>query len=161
MAAALQFRNLIETLNRHVVDYIIVGAVGAVLRGAPINTLDLDVVHSLEPDNLARVAAALEELDAIYRAQPERRLKPQAEHLAAGGRNLLTTRFGPLDVLGSIGKRPVLSRSRFTQRGFGPGQRTPCLDLETLIAVEEEVGGEKDRAILPVLRRTLEESRRR
>jgi hypothetical protein len=33
------------------------------------------------------------------------------------------------------------------------------LDLETLIAVKEEVGGEKDIAMLPVLRRTLEESR--
>jgi hypothetical protein len=35
------------------------------------------------------------------------------------------------------------------------------LDLETLIAVKEELGGEKDLAMLPILRRTLEESRRR
>jgi len=34
-------------------------------------------------------------------------------------------------------------------------------DLETLIAVKEEVGSEKDLAALPILRRTLEESRRR
>jgi hypothetical protein len=34
-------------------------------------------------------------------------------------------------------------------------------DLQTLIAIKEESGSEKDRAILPVLRRTLEESRRR
>lgn len=34
-------------------------------------------------------------------------------------------------------------------------------DLETLIAVKEELGNEKDLAALPVLRRTLEESRRR
>jgi len=33
-------------------------------------------------------------------------------------------------------------------------------DLETLIAVKEELGNEKDRAVLPILRRTLEESRR-
>ena len=32
-------------------------------------------------------------------------------------------------------------------------------DLETLIAVKEELGNEKDLAALPVLRRTLEESR--
>ena len=163
MAQALQFRNLIETLNRHAVDYIIVGAVGAVLQGAPISTLDLDVVYSLEPDNLARVVAALGELDAIYRAQPERRLKPQAKHLAAGGHNLLTTRFGPLDVLGSIGNgrsyRDLVSHSAVLDLGNGLPARV--LDLETLIAVKEEVGGEKDRAILPVLRRTLEESRRR
>jgi hypothetical protein len=34
-------------------------------------------------------------------------------------------------------------------------------DLESLIAVKEEVGSEKDRTRLPVLRRALEESRRR
>lgn len=33
------------------------------------------------------------------------------------------------------------------------------LDLESLIAVKEEVEDEKDRAMLPVLRRTLEQIR--
>jgi hypothetical protein len=36
----------------------------------------------------------------------------------------------------------------------------PVLDLETLVAVKEEVGAEKDRAVLPLPRRTLEEKRR-
>jgi hypothetical protein len=165
VAEALQFRNLIETLNRHAVDYVIVGAVGAVLQGAPISTLDLDVVYSLDADNLARVVAALGELDAVYRAQPERRLKPQTTHLAAGGHNLLIliTRFGPLDVLGSIGNgrsyRDLVPHSAVMDLGGGLAARV--LDLETLISVKEEVGGEKDHAMLPVLRRTLTESRRR
>lgn len=34
------------------------------------------------------------------------------------------------------------------------------LDLETLIAIKEHLGGERDRAVLPVLRRTLEEKRK-
>jgi hypothetical protein len=38
--------------------------------------------------------------------------------------------------------------------------RIRVLDLETLIAVKESVGGEKDRAVLPILRRTLEEKRK-
>jgi hypothetical protein len=41
------------------------------------------------------------------------------------------------------------------------GVRIRVLTLEAQIAVKEEVGGEKDAAMLPVLRRTLEESRRR
>jgi hypothetical protein len=44
---------------------------------------------------------------------------------------------------------------------WNAGHLDEVLDLETLIAVKEEVGGEKDRAVLPVLRRTLEESRLR
>lgn len=34
------------------------------------------------------------------------------------------------------------------------------LDLEAYIALKEELGGEKDKAVLPVLRRTLEEKRK-
>jgi len=42
----------------------------------------------------------------------------------------------------------------------GEGVLVKVLDLETLIAIKEELGGEKDRAVLPVLRRTLEETTR-
>jgi hypothetical protein len=44
---------------------------------------------------------------------------------------------------------------------IGDGTTVRVLDLETLIAVKEELAGEKDRAVLPVLRRTLEEHRRK
>ena len=38
----------------------------------------------------------------------------------------------------------------------GGGVQVRVLDLATIIALKEELGGEKDRAVLPVLRRTLE-----
>jgi len=43
------------------------------------------------------------------------------------------------------------------------GQETmvQVLDLETLIVVKDETAGDKDRAALPILRRTLAESRRK
>ena len=41
------------------------------------------------------------------------------------------------------------------------GVHVRVLSLEAQIAVKEEVGGEKDVAMLPLLRRTLEESRKR
>ena len=40
----------------------------------------------------------------MYRAQPERQLRPGETHLASAGHQLLSTKFGPLDVLGMIGK---------------------------------------------------------
>ena len=42
---------------------------------------------------------------------------------------------------------------------IGEGVRVRVLDLETVIATKEESGGEKDRDMLPLLRRTLEERR--
>jgi len=35
------------------------------------------------------------------------------------------------------------------------------LDLPTLIEVKQETGGDKDKAVLAILRRTLEETRKR
>ena len=40
------------------------------------------------------------------------------------------------------------------------GDMIRVLDLETLIAIKESIGCEKDRAVLPILRRTLEEKRK-
>jgi hypothetical protein len=144
------------------VEFLIVGGVAAVLQGAPINTFDLDVVHSTDPANVSRVMAALEELDAIYRAQPDLRLRPNASHLSSAGHQLLITRLGPLDLLGSIGKGRAYPDLLIhtTEMKAGPSLSVRVLDLETQIAIKEEVGGEKDRAALPILRRTIEERRK-
>ncbi len=154
---------MLRTLARHGVEFIVVGGVGATLQGAPLNTYDLDIVHSTEPANVARLLAALRELDACYRLQPERRLQPDESHLTSTGHQLLLTKFGPLDVLGSIGRgrrySDLLPHTR--EMEAGEGAHVLVLDLETLIATKEETGQEKDLAALPVLRRTLEETRRR
>jgi len=126
-------------------------------------TWDLDVLYSTDAPNLARLVAAIDELDGFYRMQPQRRLRPNLSHLAAGGHNLLSTRWGPLDLLGTIGNWRTYHdlAPHATPIDVGEGFVVKVLDLETQIAVKEEAGREKDLAVLPVLRRTLEESRRR
>jgi hypothetical protein len=153
---------ILQTLVDHHVEFLIVGGVAAVLQGAPINTFDLDIVHSTDPANVSRVLAALDEFDAIYRAQPDLRLRPTASHLSSAGHQLLLTRLGPLDLLGSIGNGRTYPDLLLhtTELKAGPSLSVRVLDLETQIAIKEEVGGEKDRAALPILRRTLEERRK-
>ena len=128
------------------------------MNGAPVDTFDIDVVHSREPANIERLLRALGSLDAIFRMQPERRLKPNASQLASPGHLNLITRYGPLDVLGTIGQNPGYEElvPHSAELEIGGRLRVRVLDLETLIAVKEAVGGEKDRATLPILRRTLE-----
>ena len=144
-------------------EFLVVGGVGAVLQSAPVTTFDLDIVHSTEPSNVARLLAALESLDAYYRLQPEKRLRPNETHLSSPGHQLLMTRFGPVDVLGSIGKgrRYADLLAHAVELDVGEGIRVRVLDLETLIASKEETGREKDLAALPLLRSALAESRRR
>src|SRR5208337_4293546 len=99
MKPSVDYLAILKTLRPHGVDFIIVGGVCAVLHGAPLATFDLDVVHSREPDNLARLMAALDELDAPYRIHGRHHRKPGASPLASAGHQLLMTRFGPLDLL--------------------------------------------------------------
>jgi hypothetical protein len=153
---------ILRTLVEYGVDFVVVGGVGAVLQGAPVTTFDIDVVHSTAEPNVTRLLSALDSLDACYRVQPERRLKPQASHLASSGHQLLITRYGPLDLLGSIGKGHTYSDliPHTEPLNIAPNFPVPVLELAKLIEVKEETAGEKDRAVLPILRRTLQEKRR-
>lgn len=157
------FRNILEILATHEVDFILVGGVCGVLHGAPINTFDLDVVHSRAEENLERLLNALQALDAYFREHGERRLRPNRSHLSSPGHQLLMTHAGPLDLLGVIGKDrgydALLSHSQMME--LREGLQVCLLDLATLIAVKEETKREKDEAVLAILRRTLEEKEKR
>lgn len=139
------FYAALRALREADVDFLVVGGLAAVLNGAPVNTFDLDVVYSREPSNVARILRVLETLDA--------------SHLTSSGHLNLITRCGPLDVLGTIGRnldyRDLLPHT--IELEIGGGLRV--LDLETLISLKETLAGEKDLAVLPILRRTLEEKR--
>jgi len=150
---------ILKTLRSHGVDFVVVGGVCAVLHGAPLATFDLDVVHSREPHNLARLMAALEELDVHYRIPGRRDKKPGPSHLASAGHQLLMTRFGPLDLLGTIGQGHDYGQllHETVELEIGGGLKVRVLSLERLVKTKEETGQEKDKAVLPVLRRLLEE----
>lgn len=153
--------SLLTTLRRHRVRFVLVGGVAAVVEGAPISTFDLDIVPARDARNVARLLAALRDLDARYRVRPELRRTPTAEVLAGEGHHLLTTRHGPLDVLGVIGHgRDFAALMPRTRRRKLGGFFVSVLDLKTQIAVKEELGFAKDRAVLPTLRETLRTSRR-
>ena len=96
-----RFAELLEHLAAHGVDVVVVGMAAGILRGAPVTTVDVDVVHRRTPENIARLRSALEGLDAVYRHDP-RKLRPAESHLSGPGHQLLSTRLGDLDCLGTI-----------------------------------------------------------
>src|SRR5271157_5509357 len=152
----------LRSLSEGGVQFILVGGLAAVLHGAPIQTYDIDLVYSQEPGNRERLLAVLQSLDALFRIQPERRLRPAASHLAGGGHLNLLTRYGPLDLLGTIGRNlgfdDLLSHS--AEMSIGEDIVIRVLNLETIISLKEELAGEKDLAMLPQLRQTLSEIRK-
>ncbi|MBI3695423.1 MAG: hypothetical protein HY238_11380 [Acidobacteria bacterium] len=156
------FVAILRTLTRHEVDFIVVGGVCAVLHGAPLSTFHLDLVHSRKPDNIHRLLTALDALDAHSRIQPERKARPGVSHLSSPGPQLLMTRFGPLDLLGTIGAgREYKDLEEHTiEMRVDRGIKVRVLKLDSLIRIKSETAGEKDKAALPLLRRTLEEKSR-
>lgn len=154
--------DLLRTLNESAVESVLVGGLSAVLNGAPINSFDVDIVHAHSAANVNRLLAALESLDAVFRMQPERRLRPNASHLVGPEHLSLLTRFGPLAVLGEIGQQLSYEelRAHAAPMKIATDLQVRVLDLETLIRLKEELGGAKDIAVLGLLRQTLQESRK-
>jgi hypothetical protein len=57
-------RAILAALERNYVDYVVIGGFARVIRGADEITLGVDITPSFAKDNLARLAQALDELDA-------------------------------------------------------------------------------------------------
>jgi hypothetical protein len=153
---AAEVAPLLAVLRRHRVRFVLVGGVAAVVEGAPLSTLDVDVVHDRSSNNVRRLMGALAELAAHYRTRPELNRAPTQADLSGPGHHLLATKFGPLDVLGVIGNdRRFESLIRTARRRKVGSFFVWVLDLKTQIAIKEELGFSKDRAALPILEETL------
>jgi hypothetical protein len=156
------FLEILKVLSKHEVDFIVVGGVCAVLHGAPVTTFDLDIVHSRSRNNLTNLMEALKELDAHYRGRKDKRLNPKLSHLASTGHHLLITKSGPLDLLGKIGNSHTYSDLfPFTIDLKVDKLPVRILELEILIKIKKETITEKDKIIIPILQRTLEEKVKR
>jgi hypothetical protein len=154
---------ILAALEAGGVDFIVVGGVAAVLQAVPVVTMDVDIVHLRSPENIERLLAVLEELDACFWPDPaHRRLPPRASDLAGQGHLLLQTTLGRLDVLCQItGDRGYEELLPHTTAIDELGLHLRVLDLPTLALVKTEAGRPKDRLIVPLIIATLEELKKR
>jgi len=157
-----RFAEILRLLAAHEVEFVVVGMTAGVLHGAPVTTVDLDVVHRRSRENVERLLRVLAELDAVYRHDP-RQLRPRESHLVGPGHQLLTTTYGDLDCLGTIdqdrGYEELLDQT--VEMELAGGRTIRVLSLPALIEAKERSGRPKDLAVLPVLRATLDELKRR
>lgn len=160
--ASTRFDELLRTLAREGVEFVLVGMLAGVLRGAPLTTRDVNIVHNRTPENIRRLLKVLGRIHATYRGDP-RRLSPNETHLSGPGQQLLVTDFGDLDCLGSLHDGQtygdLLSKSSGMQLGDNLAIRV--LRLDELLLIKQKAGRPKDLAAVPVLEATLEEARRR
>ena len=135
---------LLAVLNRHQVDYVLVGGMAALVYGATRLTEDLDIVARDMDDNMARLASALNELDAH---------SDIAESASVFELRAMNTRWmtsaGTVDVLVSA-KGPA--DSTINWRTLGPSAQTVVhgghvlriASLEDLLVMKLSVGRPRD-----------------
>ena len=151
---------ILATLDRYEVRYVLIGGLAALLHGSPHITTDVDITPSSDADNLAKLAFALDDLDARLRVDDEPggvAFDRTAEALAGATIWNLRTRHGALDLsfvpAGTSGfddlKRDALKiKIRETT--------VVVASLADVIRSKEAAGREKDHLTLPTLRKILE-----
>ena len=141
------------------VDYVIVGGVAANIHGALRTTLDLDIVYSRVPANIARLAHALSPYQPYLRGAPPGLPFVLDEATIHRGLNFtLTTTLGDLDLLGEVtgGGRfeALLAHAEPVEL---EERRCWVVTLPTLIGLKRAAGRPRDRESLAELEALLEE----
>jgi hypothetical protein len=92
---------LLSALHERGVSFVVIGGVAVGAHGFVRGTEDLDLVPDPDPENLERLAQALEALDATLPTAGDRRFdaSTDARVINRGGSVTAMTRFGELDVV--------------------------------------------------------------
>ena len=153
---------LLGVLARHRVRLVLIGGFAAVIHGSPYVTTDVDAVPDASKPNLQRLSQALNEMHArIWTASEPGGIafNHDASSLASVRVWNLVTDFGRLDLTfepsGTAGYKD-LSRDAVSLQILGAA--VDVASLADVIRSKEAAGRDKDRLVLPVLRRIHEET---
>ncbi|HEX5610250.1 MAG TPA: hypothetical protein VFX45_09175 [Solirubrobacterales bacterium] len=145
----LDLGELIDTLARHGVDYVVIGGVATQVHGHRRTTMDLDLTPDPSPENLRRLGAALAELDARPRDSGSEKAEipvgdPERLAIAAIVPPLLT-RHGQIHIL----KEPKGARGFDEMRERAlvvdlDGNEVAIVSLDDLIRMKRAVGRPAD-----------------
>ncbi len=157
---------ILRVLERHGVQYVVIGGAAAQSRGWPGETRDLDVTPERSRENLSRLADAVEELGGGFRVD-ERRYpdgyRPPGGIDARTFRKQIcvafTTRHGNFDVVlrpdGTDGYEDVV-RTATRERMAGTQIVVPVAAAEMILHSKSVANREKDRDTLRSMREILD-----
>ncbi|MGQ9656166.1 MAG: nucleotidyl transferase AbiEii/AbiGii toxin family protein [Thermodesulfobacteriota bacterium] len=150
--AELDYRTIFQLLNDQGIDYLVVGGVAVNIHGVPRMTYDVDLMVSLERENLMRLVALMRRLGYRPRApvDPEGLADPETRRAWVESKGMKAFTFqsheetiAEIDV---IIEQPIPYaelRSRATQVDID-GVEVPVVSLKDLIALKKCSGRRQD-----------------
>jgi len=152
----LDLSAILEGLIKAEVNFILVGGLAAVVQGAPVTTMDVDIVHSRSSENIIKLLAFLKSIGAFHRRLDEKIIIPSERDISGKGHALFSTQLGPLDVLAVIeqGKTYEDLLEHTVDVKFR-GHTIKVLDLKMIIELKRASRDLKDKQRLPILEETL------
>ncbi len=137
-----QAQEVAAAFANHNVDYMFIGKSGAILLGYPGTTQDVDVYPRKDPENGARIVAALRDLGFI--------MDHALEEEIVRGKHFVQIKSGPFDIDLIFAPDGINSyeeaKSRMdTSSGF------PVLSIRDIIASKRSAGRARDAVELPLL----------
>ena len=147
-------REQFRALSRHEVDYVIIGGIAIQAYGGQRVTRDLDVVIATSAENVARLAAALADLDARILGPNGQRSGsvPSASLLGSSDQWHLVTDYGLLDVLTLPAHLGSFEDVRARAHEVALGELTvPIAHREDLVRMKRAAGRAQDLADVRLL----------
>lgn len=144
--ARTRLEKIAEILNRHGVEFIVVGGLAANLHGRLASTDDVDLAYRRDETNLERLAKALVELRVTLRGAPaDLPFRIDGRSLALGSNFTFKSAEGDLDLLGwlePIGDFEAVAKN--AERIEHEGVTMRVISLDDLIRIKQHVRRPKD-----------------
>ena len=155
------FAHLLKCLTEGGVEFIVIGGFAATVHGSAHVTVDLDIVYRRTPENILRLARALEPLGPYLRgAPPGLPFRFDLPTIERGLNFTLATSAGDLDLLGEAaggGNYDVLRPHSEVREVFDLECR--FVTLEMLIRLKRAAGRPRDLERIAELEALWQETR--